>query len=191
MSPRTKEQFTEMRNDRHQAILDAALHVFAEDTYHGASVSKIAKRAGVSKGLMYNYFESKEELLKTLVFEIADRYMERLALPKSGEFKDADFVHMVDLSFNMILEDLPLAKLFFSVYTQSDVMAIVTNKMMERVIPYMNAMTHYFQQKGHEDPQTMMRYFSATIDGIQMHVMMDEHFPLDDVKKLIIKQFAG
>jgi AcrR family transcriptional regulator len=60
MSPRTKQQFEDLRKDRRQAILDAALTVFANNGYHSASVSMIAKEAGVSKGLMYNYFESKE-----------------------------------------------------------------------------------------------------------------------------------
>ena len=45
--------------DRKKAILDAPLQVFADEGYHNASISKIAKAAGVSKGLMYNYFESK------------------------------------------------------------------------------------------------------------------------------------
>ena len=61
MSPRTKQQFEEIRSDRKDQLLDAALHVFAEEGYHSASVSKIAKYAGVSKGLMYNYFHSKKK----------------------------------------------------------------------------------------------------------------------------------
>lgn len=43
-------------------ILQAALALFAEKGFHTTSVSQIAEAAGVSKGLTYNYFESKEKL---------------------------------------------------------------------------------------------------------------------------------
>ena len=43
MSPRTTEQNKKIRVDRKAAILDAALHVFAEEGYHSASISKVSK----------------------------------------------------------------------------------------------------------------------------------------------------
>ena len=62
MSPRTPDQIAEVKKEKRLIIENAALEVFAEDGYHHASVSKIAKKAGVSKGLMYNYFHNKEDL---------------------------------------------------------------------------------------------------------------------------------
>ena len=72
MAPRSEEQFAQIREERKHQILDAALHVFAEDSYHGASMSAVAKRAKVSKGLIYNYFKSKEEILVSLVVDVFD-----------------------------------------------------------------------------------------------------------------------
>ncbi len=63
MSPRTQEQFEEMRESRRQQIMDAALELFAQEGYSHCSISQLAGHAGISKGLMYNYFESKEALL--------------------------------------------------------------------------------------------------------------------------------
>ena len=190
MSPRTKEQNEAIREDKRQIILDAALHVFSEDSYHGASMSKIAVRANVSKGLTYNYFESKEELLKTLMIEIADKFLERIEMPSSGKLLDEDVVRFINISFDMVLEDIPLSKLFFSVYTQQDVMALISDKLMDRIVPYMNVMNAYFKDKGYEDPMATMRYFNASIDGIQMHIIMDPTFPVEPVKQLLIKQFV-
>jgi AcrR family transcriptional regulator len=73
--PRTAQQFEDIRTDRKKAILYAALHIFSEDGYHSASISKISKEAGVSKGLMYNYFESKEALLQILIGSLFDDEM--------------------------------------------------------------------------------------------------------------------
>ncbi len=54
--------------DRRKQILRAAVSVFAERGFHKTRISDIAKRAGVAYGLVYHYFESKEDLLSS-VFE--------------------------------------------------------------------------------------------------------------------------
>ena len=46
--------------------MQAALQLFGEKGFEGATVSEIAKKAGVSNGLMYNYFTSKEDLVITI-----------------------------------------------------------------------------------------------------------------------------
>lgn len=54
-------------DDRPQEILEAALAVFVERGFAAARLEEVAKRAGVSKGTLYLYFSSKEELLQALV----------------------------------------------------------------------------------------------------------------------------
>ena len=58
---------------RPDEILDAALIVFAEAGFAGARVEDIAARAGLSKGAVYLYFDSKLAMLKALVRRLADR----------------------------------------------------------------------------------------------------------------------
>lgn len=58
---------------RPDEILDAALAAFAELGFAGARIEDVAVRAGLSKGALYLYFESKEALLKALVRRLADR----------------------------------------------------------------------------------------------------------------------
>jgi AcrR family transcriptional regulator len=48
-------------------LLDTAIAAFAEHGYHGTSVADIAQRAGVAKGVVYWYFESKEALFLELL----------------------------------------------------------------------------------------------------------------------------
>jgi AcrR family transcriptional regulator len=52
--------------DKRQLILDAAVRVFARKGYHTSRVGDIAEEAGVAHGLLYHYFDSKEELLETI-----------------------------------------------------------------------------------------------------------------------------
>ncbi|MBE9517361.1 MAG: helix-turn-helix transcriptional regulator, partial [Bacteroidetes bacterium] len=53
MSPRTPEQFEEMRVSRRDQIMEAALDLFASEGYSHCSISQLAAHAGISKGLMY------------------------------------------------------------------------------------------------------------------------------------------
>jgi AcrR family transcriptional regulator len=53
--------------DRRSAILAAALEVFSEQGFHGASLEDVAARGGVSKALIYEHFDSKRELERALL----------------------------------------------------------------------------------------------------------------------------
>jgi len=55
--------------DKRRLILDAAIRVFAHRGFHHCRVSDVADEAGVAYGLVYHYFESKEEILNTLFLE--------------------------------------------------------------------------------------------------------------------------
>jgi len=59
-----KEQITEYRQ---QQILNAALEVFSQKGYGEATIPDIARQAGVAVGTIYNYYESKHDLLVSLV----------------------------------------------------------------------------------------------------------------------------
>jgi AcrR family transcriptional regulator len=62
-------RWSRRKEARPQEILDAALEVFAEKGFAAARMDEVARRAGVTKGTIYLYFPSKEELFKALVRE--------------------------------------------------------------------------------------------------------------------------
>ncbi len=55
--------------EKRRQILDAAIRVFARQGFHSARVSDIAAEAGVAYGLVYHYFDSKEQMLNELFTE--------------------------------------------------------------------------------------------------------------------------
>jgi len=67
MSPRGKKLNEKMRSDAMARINKAALEVFAEYGYHGATMEQIMRVSGLSKGLVYHYFPSKEKIFTHLV----------------------------------------------------------------------------------------------------------------------------
>src|SRR5699024_8072387 len=65
--PRTKEQFEEMRNKTRDKIQLAAMQLFVQKGYGSTSVQEIADLAGISIGLLYRHYKTKEELFNELV----------------------------------------------------------------------------------------------------------------------------
>ena len=64
-----EEPVREPAVDKRRLILDAAIRVFARRGFHHCRVSDVADEAGVAYGLVYHYFDSKEEILNTLFGE--------------------------------------------------------------------------------------------------------------------------
>lgn len=67
--PNKREQ---LRQERRQQIIDAALAVFAQKGFNATNVSDVAALAGVSQGTIYWYFESKDDLLTAAVLSFLE-----------------------------------------------------------------------------------------------------------------------
>jgi len=80
VSPRGKELNEEMRAEALTKIESAALEVFAHYGYHGATMRHIAQAAGVSQGLVYHYFPSKEDTFRHLVDSAVAESLEAMRL---------------------------------------------------------------------------------------------------------------
>ncbi len=61
------------KKDKREGILSAAIRLFARYGYHGVSLETIAKRAGIAKGSIYSYFDSKRHLFLTVCRRTMDR----------------------------------------------------------------------------------------------------------------------
>jgi AcrR family transcriptional regulator len=67
MSPRSKEQFEQIKDERREQLLLAALKVFSRRGLAATKIGDIASEAGLSHGLVYHYFQSKDEIFTELV----------------------------------------------------------------------------------------------------------------------------
>lgn len=65
---------------RREEILDAAIRSFREKGFHAASMSSIAKAFGMSAGHIYNYFDSKEDIIEAIVNRWLDNYIHTIRI---------------------------------------------------------------------------------------------------------------
>jgi AcrR family transcriptional regulator len=70
---------------RRRQLLDLALELFAQHSYDAISIDEIAKRAGVSKGLLYHYYPSKRAFYVAAVEEAARQLLEETDIDAYGE----------------------------------------------------------------------------------------------------------
>lgn len=64
--------------DKRRAILDTTLRLISERGFHGTAMSQIAKEAGVSTGIIYHYFESKDDLMDELYRDVKRHFGQTL-----------------------------------------------------------------------------------------------------------------
>ena len=63
MAPKVSEQYLQARK---REILDAAVRAFSRHGFHGATLERIREESGLSRGAVYHYFKSKEEIIEAL-----------------------------------------------------------------------------------------------------------------------------
>ncbi len=190
MSPKTKEQFEQIRLNRKKAIVQAAMQLFAENGFSGVSISRIAKKAGVSKGLLYNYFANKEALVQEIVIEGFRQMLDNLDFDFQKELTRERFIELVEKNFRMLREEISYWSLYISVITQPAVMTLVKEDIFEVVGPFLSALTRYYTRQGIKNPEIQSMLFGAMLDGVAIDYMLGpENYPLDEIKNLIIEKF--
>ncbi len=96
------------RDQRRELILDVAQEVFLEEGFANASMSVIAARLGGSKGTLYNYFKSKDELFNAYVERRCLWQDEIFASPTSGETAEQTLRRIARAYLQRVLTDFNL-----------------------------------------------------------------------------------
>ncbi len=187
MSPRTKEKFEEIREGKRREILDAALECFATTGYHAVSISNLAKHAGISKGLLYNYFTGKEDLLRYIFREIMDMMMALINPDGTGELDPDALLRYFDRLFDHLKSNLILWKMYMAIFSQPAVQQILSEDILEASqLPLVMA-SGYFKAQGYKDPTLEVAFLSTLISGVTYEFIADpEHYPLDAIKERIV-----
>lgn len=166
MSPRTRKQFEEMRESRRMQIMEAALKLFALEGYGHASISRLASDAGISKGLMYNYFESKEALLAAIIEYGMSEMMDLFDPDHNGVLEPEELEGFIRKIFAAIRSHQEYWILFLSLLLQPNVKEHLKEKtMLQSMEKFMSMLMQYFEKRGIEDPALEMFTFSALIEG--------------------------
>ena len=193
MSPRTEQQFLALREKSRDKIIEAATALFARQGYHGTSISSIAKTAEVSKGLMYNYFESKEQLLDAILIKGFEEFDNPMA--QMNDVKDPydKLSLLIEATFASVTskKDRLRWQFLISIMTQPEVMKRIKGKFEEYMSGYLILFENLFNEMNVPNPKIEAYRLAAMLDGVMMHYLslFGKTYPLEDMKNEILKQY--
>jgi len=83
------------KEEKREAILNAAIRIFAEKGFHHSRISDVAKEAGVAEGTIYLYFKNKDHLLLSVFSRRMGSFVEDLRTLISGMDSPKDKLRMI------------------------------------------------------------------------------------------------
>jgi len=187
MSPRTSTQFETIRQEKKKLILDSALELFAENGFHATSMSMIAKKGGISKGLAYNYFESKNDILEEIIDEGFHQVHDLLDPDKDGVLSEEEFVSFLEKTLAMVKNNHRYWKLYFALMIQPVVSENLSEKYAKAGEPIFKMMYEFIVSKGSSDPEGDLMIVSAMLEGTFLYAIAAPNiFPIDQMKVKIV-----
>lgn len=191
MSPRTSKQFEEIREIRKKQIMDVAMYLFAEKGYSNTSISLIATKGKISKGLLYNYFTSKEDLLIHIFEEGIQEMLSFFDPNKDGVLTKDEFIFFIHETFNLMSRKISFYKLYFSLVMQPSVWSVFEKKFAEIITPLIKMLTAYYKNKGSKNPEAEAVLMGSLLDGIGFNYVFNPSlYPIEQVKEMVIKRFV-
>lgn len=186
--PRTKQQFDELRTQKRELIESAAIKCFAKNGFPNTSMNDIAKEAGISVGLTYNYYSSKVDLLKSIYIKGIQNVYAPLEIGK--ELNKQTFVGFVEHIFSEIEKNASFWRLYFIVISEPEILNQFQEYLIEAATPVINAVVQYFESQNLPNPEIEARLFFSTIDGVCINYLIDSSYPLGSVKQKVIANYA-
>lgn len=188
---RTSKKASLISLKQSRKIMEAALEVFAEEGYHSSSMNKISNKSGVSKSLMYYYFDSKEALLKEIMLDGLRNLTIEFDPDHDGILTDRELVHFIRESIKTVKAHPSYWRLYFVVMYQSPATKLFRHELMSTVNEYLSILEHYFNNKGVSNARAEAKFFISILDGVCVNYLHDqENYPLDAIEEKIIKMYS-
>lgn len=189
-----------MKRDKpkYKQIIDAAVIVIAENGYHQAQVSKIAKEAGVADGTIYLYFKNKEDILISVFREKMGIFVENVKEIVKKEISATEKLYkLIDNHFSLLYHDRHLAIVTQLELRQSNKdLRFRINEVLKEYLVLLDSILREGIDSGEFDEKIDIRLarqmvFGTIDETITSWVMNDQKYDLiklaPEVHKLLLK----
>lgn len=195
MTPKSQEQFRQIKDEMREKIFSGALRVFSHRGYAATRISDIAKACGISHGLLYHYFASKDDIFTELVSNAITSSANALLYAESMDLPAIEKIEWIITEIlNYISADSDSAYYFF-LMVQISVTESLPASVMELVqtasVPQnvMNRMIADGQQQGdidEGDVEQMTNAIWASINGLAIfRIAYGDYLQLPDASILL------
>jgi AcrR family transcriptional regulator len=161
--------------EKRERILNAARKEFAQKGYNDASTNEIVKEAGISKGALFNYFESKKELYLYLFDQTYDilrkEFFNKINMEETDIFKRLR--KLLEIKLDMLLKYPETIEFITKMYYETSEITPFVEEKVKAIIAenYATLFTNLDTSKFRDDldPQRAINIVLWTVDGFSLH----------------------
>jgi len=189
MSPRTKEQVAIIRQKSRKNILDSAMKLFAQKGFENTSVSAIAREANISKGLIYNYFDTKEAIVEGIVIELIELANE-ITTPVNPNLPPNELLKItIDKYFKWLLFEAQQTSWMLPMAFQVGRYPFVTELVAEKIKLTISNTSQIFTALGYDDPEQEAWFLGALFDGISIDHALIANYDFQKMHTYLLKKY--
>ncbi len=190
MSPRNPKQFEEIREKSKEKILYAAFELFSSIGYWSTSISKIAKQAGISKGLMYNYFTSKEHLLRAVVDKLLEVIKSVIYFDEKDMTPEESMKTLITRIFDHIENNAPMIRMMTKISLQIGHFDFVNELLNKEYKIMIDKVEKILIELNFTNPRQEALILGAAIDGVIIQSLLFDEYPLQEMKDSMIHKYT-
>jgi AcrR family transcriptional regulator len=182
--PRSAEQLEQIRKQKKAHIRQTALALFAEHGFHATSISQISKRARISKGLIYNYFESKDAILEDIFNWAFATIYSNFDTNKDGILSKEEFIQFIRSSLQTTMTNKSFWKLYSALVLQPHILETYTAKYEDKGKDIMRMIRGFIASQGSVSPDKDLFAISCLLKGANLILITaPDFFPVENLEK--------
>jgi AcrR family transcriptional regulator len=195
MTPRTAEQNLQIKDETREKILSGALQVFSRRGYAATRIGDIAKACGVSHGLLYYYFKSKDEIFTELAENAINSSAQALQMTEALDLPIMEKIKWITEEILKYISSDTDSAYYFLLMAQISVTDSlpegVTNLLKGPSVPFvvLTRMLTEGQQQGTiaaGDVTKLVVAYWAAIQGLAIYqIAYGDQFPIPDAEILM------
>ena len=173
-------------------ISSSALELFIEIGYINTTIEQIAQKAKISKGLMYNYFSGKEELLMYIIDQIMTELVEVSKIILDTENSLSKIELIIKTTFQLLREKSDFWQTIIPVITQKAISEKMESKLRVLIKSMTENLTQTFTACGVKNAEMEAYQLGAILDGIALHYfyVFKEEYPLEKIETALIYKYS-
>ncbi|MDI7156764.1 TetR/AcrR family transcriptional regulator [Leptospira santarosai] len=177
-----------MAKDTRDLILKTSLKLFSEQGYHGTTMRQVASKAGISLGLAYRYFDSKEAILEGII-ESHDKILKRYVTDEvvSNPRREDLIVNVSESIITLVKENEDYLRLYWNLMLQPKI-----HRLKRRNIRLVNMIFFETSKKTIRSIKPNYTEFeiknlaSTTIGYMINYLTNKKEFSLDDFRNYLV-----
>jgi AcrR family transcriptional regulator len=183
------------KETRRVALLDAALDVFFERGFAATRMEDVARRAGLSKGTLYLYFESKEQLFEALIEELATPRLQQLESLSTNAASLSEALELIAAFAPQMIGSSKMPKLMKILIGESHVFPHIVRRYrtekIDRVLGSVSSLLDNAAARGEIPPLNAALTARLVVAPIIYSALWEAVFGNDDDPTVDLKELFG